>query len=311
MLRDLQPKKNKPIEIMTTAAEMKRGIMVTKDLAAGTVAAATSGLGDYFVSGSKEYTGIYSVVNPNDPIHDTIAAGAKCQVINTTLGERYANSEVTPGYADIGDPLNVSSGKLVRATSESAYQWIYGGTYADPTGTLYIVEKIEPATAPATRTVTYNSNGGSGTMTDPRSPYYVGKVVTVLPCEFTAPAYKDFVDWDAAANGSGTNYDPGDTITVAAANITLYAQYENTHTKLVLNANTGAGTMTDSTKYYEDDIIIVPDSTFTPPTSKKFSKWNTLADGTGTDYDPDDEIAVTSGMIGAATTLYAIWVDDE
>jgi hypothetical protein len=67
--------------------------------------------------------------------------------------------------------------------------------------------------------------------------------------------------------------------------------------------------MTDSTKYYPDDVITVPESTFTPPTSKKFSKWNTAAAGTGTDYAPVDEITVIEAMIGAATTLYAIWVD--
>jgi len=309
MLRDLQVKKNKPIEIMTTAAEMIRGTVVTKDLSAGTVAAATSGLGEYLVNGSKEYTGIYAVVNPTDTIHDTLAAAAKCQVVNTSVGERYASSEVTVGTADIGDPMNVSNGKFVKAAGASAYQWVYGGLQVDPTARLPIIEKVMPATAPATRTVTYDKNGGTGTQTDPRSPYYVGKVVTVLSNTFVAPTYKDFVDYDTAANGSGTNYDPGDTITVAGANITLYAQYANSHTLLALDANTGTGTMTDTTKYYVDDVITVPESTFTPPTGKVFSRWDTAAAGTGTSYDPDDEITVTSGMIGAATTLYAVWVD--
>lgn len=309
MLRDLQVKKNKPTEIMTTAAEIVRGTVVTKDLSAGTVAAASSGLGEYFVNGSKEYTGIYSVVNPTDSAHDTLAAGAKCQVVNTFVGERYASSEVTIGTTEVGDPMNVSSGKFVKAAGGSAYQWIYCGYQVDPTGRLPVIEKVAPATAAATRTVTYDKNGGTGTQTDPRSPYYVGKVVSVMENTFVAPTYKDFVDWDTAANGSGTNYDPGDTITVAGSNITLYAQYANSHTLLSLNANGGTGTMTDSTKYYPDDVIVVPESTFTPPASKVFSKWNTAANGTGTDYAPDAEITVTEGMIGAATTLYAIWVD--
>jgi hypothetical protein len=309
MLRDLQVKKNKPIEIMTTAAEMVRGTVVAKTLSDGTVAAVSSGLGDYLVNGSKEYTGIYAVVNPSDSVHDTIAAGAKCQVVNTFVGERYASSEVTPGTADIGDPMNVSSGKFVKAAGASAYQWVYGGLQVDPTGRLPIIEKVAPSTAPATRTVTYDKNGGTGTQADPRSPYYVGKTVVVMENTFVAPTYKDFVDWDTAANGSGTNYDPGDTITVAGANIALYAQYENSHTLLALNANTGTGEMTDSTKYYVDDVITVPESTFTPPTGKVFSKWNTAAAGTGTDHAPADEITVTTEMIGAATTLYAIWAD--
>lgn len=309
MLRILQSKKNKPFPIMVASAEMKTGSVVNKTLSDGTVAVATSGTGEYFVDAPKDYTGLNSVVNPSDADSTTIASGAKCVAIPTYIGDRFATSEVTRNYADAGDPMVVSSGKLVKASATNAYQWIYGGTYSDPAGSLHIVEKVASGTAPATRTFSYNANGGTGTMTDPRSPYFVGKSVTVLPSSFVAPTYKDFVDWDTVANGSGTNYDPGDAITVAASNIALYAQYANSHTLLALNANGGTGTMTDAEKYYVDEIIIVPESTFTSPSGKVFSKWNTAAAGTGTDYAPDDEITVTSGMIGAATTLYAIWAD--
>lgn len=308
MLRFLQVEKGKPIESLTASAAMVTGAVGAKDHE-GNIGKATTGLGDYLVDAPKDYTGLNAILNPTDAASTAIASGAKCAAVATKTGERYASSEVTPGYADVGDPLNTSTGKLIRAASETAYQWIYGGTYVDPAGTLYTIERVEPSTAPATRTVTYNANGGTGTMTDARSPYYVGKVATTLSSAFVAPTYKDFVDYDTAANGSGTNYDPGDTITIGASNIVLYAQYADSHTLLVFDANTGTGTMSDTTKYYEDDVITVPECTLTPPESKVFSKWNTAAAGTGTDYAPDDEITVTSGMIGAATTLYAIWTD--
>lgn len=309
MFRFLQVKENKPVMNVVAAAQMVTGTVVDKTLADDTVAAATSGLGEYFVDAPKDYTGLNAAVNPSDADSTTIASAARCIVVPTAIGERYATSQATVTTADVGDPLNVSNGSLVKAASESAYQWIYGGNYVDPTGRLKIVEKVAPSTAPATRTMTYDGNGGTGAMLDSYSPYYVGKKITVKECGYVAPAFKDFVDWDTAANGSGTNYDPGDLITVASANIKLYAQYEDTHTKLVFNANTGTGTMTDTSKYYVDDVITVPVPTFTPPESKEFSKWNTAAAGTGTDYAPDDEITVTSEMIGAATTLYAIWAD--
>lgn len=308
MLRHLQVDKNKPIAILTASEELTRGAVVAKDNS-GNVGKLASGLGEYLVDCPKDFTGINSVVNPTDAASDIIASGAKCQVVETRVGERYSSREITPGYADIGDPMITSEGKFVRATSAAAYQWVYGGIHPDPVGVLHVVEKVEPATAPATRTVTYNANGGTGTMTDARSPYYVGKVATVLASTFTAPVYKDFVDYDTAANGSGTNYAPGASITIAGANVVLYAQYANAYTLLTLNANGGTGTMTDAEKYYTDEVITVPESTFTPPAGKVFSKWNTLANGTGTDYDPEAEITVTSGMIGAATNLYAIWVD--
>ena len=77
---------------------------------------------------------------------------------------------------------------------------------------------------PTTYTVTYDANGGTGTMTDPNSPYSEGATVTVLENEFTRDGF-DFVDFTTAANGSGQHYDKDDTFTINA-NTTLYAQWE-------------------------------------------------------------------------------------
>ena len=72
-------------------------------------------------------------------------------------------------------------------------------------------------------TVTYNSNGGTGTMTDPHSPYNVEAEVTVLENSFTRADY-EFTGWKTTSGGSGTSYAPGDTFTITR-NITLYAQW--------------------------------------------------------------------------------------
>lgn len=80
---------------------------------------------------------------------------------------------------------------------------------------------IEPLAA---YSLTYNANGGSGSMADANSPYSAGAAVTVLPCAFTAPADKAFSGWNTRADGSGTAYAPGATFTIAG-NTVLYAQY--------------------------------------------------------------------------------------
>lgn len=71
----------------------------------------------------------------------------------------------------------------------------------------------------ASYTVTYNANGGSGTMSNS-----TGSSIKIKECTFTAPECKQFTSWNTAANGSGTSYAPNATV---ATNLTLYAQWEN------------------------------------------------------------------------------------
>ena len=72
-------------------------------------------------------------------------------------------------------------------------------------------------------TLTYNANGGTGTMTDSNSPYEPSSTVTVLGNEFTRSGYS-FDRWNTAPNGSGTFFDEGDTFSISD-NTTLYAQW--------------------------------------------------------------------------------------
>ncbi|MBR5984288.1 MAG: InlB B-repeat-containing protein, partial [Bacteroidales bacterium] len=86
------------------------------------------------------------------------------------------------------------------------------------------VEVCTNPSTPTTYTVSYNSNGGSGTMTDSNSPYTSGSTVTVMNNGFTAPSGKEFAGWNTAADGSATSYSAGATFSITA-NTTLYAQW--------------------------------------------------------------------------------------
>ena len=74
-----------------------------------------------------------------------------------------------------------------------------------------------------TYTVTYDANGGSGTMTDINSPYAYGATATVLTNGFTRSGYT-FTGWNTQADGKGTSCKAGDSINVTG-NIVLYAQW--------------------------------------------------------------------------------------
>ena len=81
---------------------------------------------------------------------------------------------------------------------------------------------LEATTTPCT--VTYDGNGGTGTMTDPNNPYGCGCSVPTLLSTFTPPADKAFTGWNTQSDGTGTYYPAGSSFDIAA-NTTLYAQW--------------------------------------------------------------------------------------
>ena len=227
MFRVLQELEYKPRPILTNNAEITRGTVVYKDPADDKIKALTSGLGEGFIDTPRYYTYANVSYDQLENSFETIAANAKAIYVPTATGTVVATSRATVGNADKGDPFTVTSGVLVKASSGAAYHWAYEGVFTEPTSTpTYVFRRIPASTAPATRTFTYNANTGTGTQTDANSPYYVGKIATAAENEFTPPVGKHFLKWNTLANGSGTDYDPGDEITIAASNITLYAIWE-------------------------------------------------------------------------------------
>ena len=110
----------------------------------------------------------------------------------------------------------------LKNTDKNVYlRYNNGWSCGNKSATIYFFEEM---TLPSTTyTVTYNSNGGTGTMTDSNSPYASGATVTTLTNTFTRTGYT-FTGWNTAANGSGTPYAAGATFPISA-NTTLYAQW--------------------------------------------------------------------------------------
>jgi len=92
-----------------------------------------------------------------------------------------------------------------------------------------VQDKVREANGP-TYTVTYDGNGSTGgtATVDGSSPYQTGATVTVLGQGSLVKTGYAFVEWNTAANGSGTIYAPGATFTISTSNVTLYAQWTNT-----------------------------------------------------------------------------------
>lgn len=78
-------------------------------------------------------------------------------------------------------------------------------------------------------TVTYDANGGTGTMTDPKSPYLAAADVTVLNNTFSRSGYT-FTGWNTAADNIGRTYHNGSTFSMPEGNVILFAQWSKDST---------------------------------------------------------------------------------
>ena len=85
-------------------------------------------------------------------------------------------------------------------------------------------------------TVTYNANGGTGTMD---VAIGIGKEPIVEENTFTPPSGKTFIEWNTAADGSGTSYEEGASIN---SDLTLYAIWK----KMISNLQEGDWVLYDT-----------------------------------------------------------------
>ena len=164
---------------------------------------------------------------------------------------------------------------------------------------------------PTTYTVSYNGNGGSGTLTDFSSPYTVGSTITVLGNTFSRYGYT-FAGWSTNSSGTGSDYNGGDAF-IINANTILYAQWipippppQISYT-LTYNGNGGVGSEPAlTTEYSGGTSVTILSNSGSPVLSKSgygFAGWNTAADGTGINYVGGDPFT-----INANTILYANWI---
>jgi YVTN family beta-propeller protein len=211
----------------------------------------------------------------------------------------------TGTMANETEPYNTATDLTANAYTYTGHTFTGWNTAANGSGTAYANDASYPFTASATLyaqwsvnsyTVTFNANGGTGTMANETEPYNTATDLTANAYTYTGHT---FTGWNTAANGSGTAY-ANDASYPFTASATLYAQWSVNNYTVTFNANGGTGTMANETEAYNTPTDLTANAyTYTGNT---FTGWNTAANGSGTAYANDASYPFT-----ASATLYAQW----
>ena len=223
-------------------------------------------------------------------------------------GTYYTAFSTQPVVGNTGSFTNGAKvfGGWNTAADGSGTSYPAGSEYTMPgSGTVNLYAQwIDPAT---TYTLTYNAGtGGSGTAPASPTTYSANSSATILgntgPYTNSDPN-KIFYGWNTAADGSGTSYPAGSTITMNA-NKTLYAQWGSTPLLTVTydaNGATGGSVPVAPTNYPTGvQVPILGQGSLTRP-GYTFLGWNGSSTGAGSIYAPGYTFA------SKTTTLYAQW----
>lgn len=217
--------------------------------------------------------------------------------------------------ADIGFQIN-SIAHTVNLTGKTEGQVVYilqesdinAGTVTikrNDSGDRYgaiLLERCGGSTPPPASNfvLSYDENGGSGTMTDDEQ---TGANVTVRANGFTAPTGYAFEEWNTDMNGGGTTYAAGTAVTLTE-DMTLYAIWTPQSYTVTLDADGGTGGSASVTATFDEAL---PNITVPTQSGYVFKGYYTEADGAGTQYYDENGSSTNNWTIPSATTLYAYW----
>ena len=171
----------------------------------------------------------------------------------------------------------------------------YTGTAGSKAGDTYVYANGKWALRGNEITITFDPNGGAGSMEPMSVNPGVGN--KLIDDTFTRENYT-FTGWNTAKDGTGKTYADGETVNFSA-DTTLYAQWTQ-NPVITFDANGGKGTMGTQTVKPNEATDLTANS-FTRA-DYDFTGWNTAKDGTGTAYADKTNITTNENV-----TLYAQW----
>ena len=237
------------------AVSASQKAVVQADAAAGTLASGSwkaiesptdiNTTDDFLIAyqgSANTYYGTGSVSSSALVVNSSLKSGKTVQFVEHKTG-----GDVDGYYLKISSTayLNNNSGTGVASSTTASSVWVINSTDlcvenksngnrflggSSDGGNIKAYAGTNKSTYPnahvyaKTFAVTYNANGGSGTVTDAASPYLKGRTATVKSNAFTRTDYQ-FVEWNTSADGSGQSYVANDTFAVTADTV-LYAIWQ-------------------------------------------------------------------------------------
>ncbi|MEY3733844.1 MAG: hypothetical protein RL347_1203, partial [Actinomycetota bacterium] len=189
-------------------------------------------------------------------------------------------------------PAGSKFGSWNTQANGSGTLYLNGGNFPFAPGAPQVLYAQWVSDASTSYTVTFDANGGTGTMV----PQSSTTAAALAANTFTRGGYT-FTGWNTAANGSGTAYANGATYPFTAST-TLYAQWRVADKVVVFLANGGAG---GAAAQLGNASTALRANTFTRR-GHTFTGWNTQANGSGTAYANGAVYAFAADL-----TLYAQW----
>ena len=248
------------------------------------------------------------------------------QTYTVTYDKNTADAGVVPVDSNNYLPgATVTAKNNTGTLTKTGYTFAGWNTKADGTGTdiialstfsmgsanVILYAKWTAVSPSDESTITYDANGGIGTV-----PYYCDtylcddKVIVLKNTTLTKAGYA-FAGWNTQADGKGTDVAPDSTYTIVCpcdvtfVNVILYAKWTaNTPYTVTYNRNGGKGALpTDDNTYLTGDTVTVKTKGALIKVGYSFNGWNTEADGTGTFRAPKSTFVMGSANV----ILYAQW----
>lgn len=252
------------------------------------------------------YVSSYTLANPTSIV---VASPSTTYVDFTSSASGSSNTDqsrmVEVNY-DAASAISVWAGCKQNAVTNVGTNGLCGFTLSMG-ATVFTGATVNQTVAPASFTINYDANTGSGSA--PATATVSGVTAISDPTNLSKAGFV-FDGWSTTADGTGTRVDPGDSYLPHSPSVTFFAQWvpgsspsptptqsQSPFTVNYLN-NGGSGSMVDQVSSVSAGLNA---NTFTR-TGYDFAGWNTAADGTGTSYSD----ASTYGF-GSNLSLYAMW----